>query len=430
MSYFAGSFGYLLILYHGGSLATGSYSVSLQSANLLLNPPFALSLPIIFYLLVLIYEKNYSLKTTIHFILGVIAIVAFKFYGIVVAGVFSLIFFYEMVKSKQIPWKQIILRLLFFFCLFFLMVIFVYNPFRSPTSEPLFKFSPFAMVHATIEERDLLYLPNIVNARYYLYAQGVWGPRLLAIELFSTAIFILLHFGARILGLVYICFQFFRRKTTSHNYYIFFTIVATTLATILFIQRGEWWNTVQFSYYGIALSNIFLAIVVFKIMQKKTLLRYILAGSIIVLLLPQNYQIFTTFTTRNSIYIDDKELEALAYLDKQPYGVVFTAFQDVEKQYRFLPYKLTGYVSAFTDKPIFYGHEAQMSITGIDYRERKARVESLDCTIFDEVDYIYFVKTLKRDFLDACQPQVGTFSRIYENDLVEIYSKFSSDAGD
>ncbi|MCX6732369.1 MAG: hypothetical protein NTV98_02410, partial [Candidatus Roizmanbacteria bacterium] len=79
-------------------------------------------------------------------------------------------------------------------------MIFIYNPFSNQGgAKSTFIFSPFEIVHSLIEEKNLFYLPTMTLARYSLQEHG-WGPRLLAIEMFTWALYIVYTFGIRSIG--------------------------------------------------------------------------------------------------------------------------------------------------------------------------------------------------------------------------------------
>lgn len=62
--YFADHFGYILYLYHHGSLFIGDQSFSLQSLTSLLNTQFALSLPLLMLQFLILKEKKISTRNS------------------------------------------------------------------------------------------------------------------------------------------------------------------------------------------------------------------------------------------------------------------------------------------------------------------------------------------------------------------------------
>ncbi|MEM4248431.1 MAG: hypothetical protein QXH80_04110, partial [Candidatus Nanoarchaeia archaeon] len=132
-----------------------------------------------------------------------------------------------------------------------------------------FIFSPFSIVHSIIEEKNLFYLPKLVNARYYLYSVNPLSPRLLAIELFTAFLFLFFNLGTRFLGLVDFLIRGIKRKVNLFEITLFLGTIFPFSLSLLFIQKGIWWNTIQFSYYGLFLANFFIADFLSKILKKK-----------------------------------------------------------------------------------------------------------------------------------------------------------------
>ena len=422
VSYFAGHLGYLLQIYHNSPIFGGSQSFALQSATILLNTQLALSLPFLFYLLILIKEKKFDLKSTWIFSLVVALIISLKFYGGVIAIFFGAVYFFESYFQK----KQIVFSIkqgLILVIPTLIAVILFYNPFLASKSGSVFIFAPFSIVHSMIEEANMVYLPDMVNARYFLYENDIYSPRLLFIELFSTFIYIVLNFGTRIFGLGYVLYRIIRRTVTKFEIYIFLAIILSVTLSVALIQKGDWWNTVQFSYYGIFLSNILLALFLYQLIKKKNILLYLIALLIILLTIPQNVNTIQGFTSKNTTYISREELEALAFLKDQPNGVVYNSFL-AREGYSFYDYRNSGYVSAFTNKQLYLAHIGPLKIIGVDPSERIKKVEEQDCSVLSKIDYIYFVTQHEKGILDNCQPILNnTFQEIFSNSEILIYKK-------
>ncbi len=300
-----------------------------------------------------------------------------------------------------------------------------YNPFEASKTGSIFTFSPFATVHSVIEADNMVYMKNIVNARYFLYAQEKWGVRLILIELMSVALYMGINYGTRVLGVVYSVWLVARRKIQRIDMYILIgSIVAATL-TVMLIQKGDWWNTVQFSYYGIFLANFLVARTLYDLCQSKKRIGIIVASIILIATLPSNALVIKTFTDADTAYIPRDEMRALAHLKELPDGVVFSAFdhkKDVE--YPFLSYEQTGYPAVFTGKQVYFGHTGPLTIIGVDYKARLERIKNKDCTVFDEVDYLYYVKHYSDDVIAQCALVTeGKFKVSYEDETAIVYRK-------
>ncbi len=419
--YFADSFGYLLYLYHEGSLYKGGQSFSLQSMTALLNTQFALTLPLLMMQLVFLKKKLFSPKYKI--LMGLLVFLSFglKFYGgvvsSVIAGWYIVEEFIENRRFSDSTKSAVIIGISGA-----LSILIFYNPFAAQTTGSVFTFSPFATVHSVIEAPDMLYKPDMVNARYYLYEHG-WSPRLVYIELFSTMLYFFLNFGTRSFGIVYILGKGILRKFSRFELYILFTVMIAFFLNIMLIQKGDWWNTVQFGYYAIFLSNIFLALLLYDLLASKRKILMVLAGIIILLTIPSILRTLNSFASLDTSYISRKELDAMAFLKKEPDGVIFNSFI-AHDGYSFLDYTYSGYVTAFTGKQTYLAHLGPLNIIGIDAKERNNRILSNDCTVFNEVEYIYKVKAHKSEPLKICKKLVEQkYNTIYSNSEVVIYGK-------
>jgi len=206
-------------------------------------------------------------------------------------------------KKYRIGFCQLISLVLFGL----LSVFLFYDPISSLQSGSTFIFKPFALVHPIIEDPSLFYLKNITNARYYLIEQNKLSPRLIIIEAFSLLLFLFFNFGTRILGFIYLIFKSIKKKVEEIEVYVFLTILFSVFLTIFFIQKGEWWNTIQFFYYALFLSNIFISKFLYELIKKKKIIGIITSLIIIIATIPVNIDILKSFVTFPSQYYISKD---------------------------------------------------------------------------------------------------------------------------
>ncbi len=419
--YFADSFGYWLPLIQEGSIFLGTQSFALQSLTSLLNTQFALTLPLIMTQLYILKTRKFTFKNGVFMGILVFFSMGLKFYGGVISLTIAGWYVLDELLEKRNFRKTLFTGGIMAFITGLSIVLF-YNPFAAAQTGSIFIFSPFATVHSVIEASNMVYLPDMVHARYFLYEAG-WSPRLVFIELFSTALYFLIHFGTRSFGFVYMLGKIILRKATRFEVYIFLTVLFAFSLNVLLIQKGDWWNTVQFGYYGIFLSNFLLAILIFDLLKLNKKLWTGLAVFIIFLTIPGMLRTAKTFMTTQTLYIPRSEVEAMKFLRDQPDGVVFTSFE-AKHGYPFLDYKVSGYVSAFTGKQTYLGHLGPLVIIGVDASDRLERLKKNDCTMFKEVGYVYFVKSHKDDLIKKCYiPLKKSFNKIYETKDVTILRK-------
>lgn len=435
-SFFGSSFTFLLPLYHNGSIWGASSLVAMQSGQVLTNIQFALSLVgllIIFYIL-----KTKKLDYRWIFITGLMLFLnlGLKFYGGFVSAVSIYIFlFIEHISSKdRFKFKYILntvakYSILSLFVV--LAIIMFYDPFHSFKSGSTFIFSPLSVIHSMIEEPALFYWLKMANARYFLYTKG-FGLRLLSIELFSTGIFLFFSLGLRIFSFIEIGIRIFKKTISKFDLAIILAAFSAFLFCILFVQKGEWWNVIQFYYYTLFILNFYTALFIYRILKqtKSNLIKIFIIGITIILTLPGNLDILKTFSHFPAqVYIPDAELQALAFLKTQPNGVVLTQKQNKSliKAETINPIAYaedSAYVSAFTSKQTYMNDYGVLIITGIDYKKQLERLKSLDCSILDEITYIYEIKSVPDDFFSNCvSPKQEKLKKIFENNEVIIYLK-------
>lgn len=410
-NYFGASFGVFFALFHKKTIWGSSSSLAMQPLLSLVNPQFAFSLLFILLILINYFEKNFSKKIFLYFIYLFINF-GLKFY----AGVVSLF----LISAFLIIEKKAFKKKLFSFFVFglstILSVVIFYQPFSaSKTGSPLF-FSPFSMVHHIIEERDLFYLPKLVNARYYLYQFG-WGTRLLLIELLSVFLFIFFNFGVRFFGLLYLTFHFLKKKINFYYLAILLTILFSISFTAFFVQKGIWWNTIQFTYYGLFLGNIFAALFLFFLIKKRQLFYYLLITFLLLINVPENLDILKSFIPfKKSNFIPREEFFALNFLKNRNKKVVFST--TINKEFITNNNLHSAYISAFSGKQSYFANELQLIVTGVDYKKRWEKIKGGDCSIFQDIDYIYKKNNEKLDSFNKCGLKLKT---IFKNNLVEIF---------
>lgn len=388
--FFGSSFGYFFTLYHKKTLIGSSSSLAMQAGLTLVNLQFAYSLIFLILLLIVLLKKQKTLKETL--LIGFLnfLILSLKFYGGVISLFLSVFYlFFENFKKFSLGQFFILIKNFLIIIFFLLVSIFVfYQPFQNKSNTG-FIFSPFSIVHSIIEEKNLFYLPKLVNARYYLYSVNPLSPRLLAIELFTAFLFLFFNLGTRFLGLVDFLIRGIKRKVNLFEITLFLGTIFSFSLSLLFIQKGIWWNTIQFSYYGLFLANFFIADFLSKILKKKkNFFALVTVFLIIILTLPENYDIIRGFIPNpNASYIPKEELEALIFLRKQKGSIVLSSVN--KKERKITNNFRTAFISAFSKKISYLSNETQLIVTGINFDERIKKIQEGNCLVLKNVDFIY-----------------------------------------
>lgn len=414
--FFGSSFSYLLNWHRLGNIWGASSVLSMQSAQAMLNPQFAWSLiPILLLLIGLNQDKRSYRDYLLYGFFGLIAM-GLKFYTgaafLVIVGTDILI---QSIKLRKITLSNI-LNLAIVLVMSIISVLIFYSP-GSSTGLP-FSFKPFATVNPIIEDQSLFYL-SIWAQRLYEYK----GLRLAILELVVLAIFTILNYGSRIFGII-ANFKKDKSKTPPTQTLLVVTSLVTFLLSILLVQRGVWWNTVQFLYVSLFLSGLLAASGMDKLFRAKGSMGYALIAVTILLTIPNNLDLARSFIHfPGTGYISKNEIDALSKLKKMENGVVLTPLFEPRPQLEIvnqLPRKYdTGYVSAYSNKQTYLTDLIQLQLTNIDYTSRKAKLQAFDCSVLGDVKYLYEYKDSEyvQRFFDC-----GTkLDRVIENEEVSVY---------
>lgn len=393
--FFSGSFTYILTLIKDKTILGSAGLLSQQILHTMYNAQYALSNLIILYLLIKIVDNKINLRTV--FIFGFLTFVnmGLKFYGGAVTLVLSGLFILSKAQSNKL--KNSIIFFLIILIFFGLSILLFYSPFSSTKTGSIFSFAPFALVHPITEDPGLFYQRNLTDARYFLMTKGI-GPKLILIEIINLTLFLFFYMGVRFFGLIYLGVKIITRKYKVYDLIMLGTMMIATIASLLLVQKAEWWNTIQFFYYAIFLSTIYISEFTYNLYQRKNWFAKLLIVLIFILTIPTTIDIaigsFKPFP--GGTYVPKEEVEALQYLKKQPKGIVYSPFfNDKVRQNHQVPIPLyangdTAYVTAFSGQTSYFNDLVQIRLTGIDYEKRMKMVISNDCQILKEIDYIYY----------------------------------------
>ncbi|EKD89951.1 MAG: hypothetical protein ACD_32C00110G0007 [uncultured bacterium] len=425
--YFAGSFGWIAEYLRGKTFGGESAFWANQSISFNLNPPFAISLIIIIaFLNLLLNRKTMGSRMGIFvstLLLG--SLVGFKAYAAVLA-ISSLLF----ISLINIFKKEYSYLLISAFSLFFSFFVFLFN-FQS--NAQLMIFSPFWLIHSMIDSPDRVGWTKLSIARIAGLETKNWF-KFLSVEAISLLIFIAGNLGVRILSLG----SLVKIKDIVKDNNLLFILVFTILSfliPIFFIQSGNPWNVIQFSYYGLYVTALATGpILAYLIFRLPKLLSFLIILGVLVLT-PINSVTTATYYLGFLPHgrIDNKELEALNFLFKQEYGTVLTypydrrLQQKISEPWPLFAYDSTAYVAALSGKAVFLEDEGQNQILLTDYKRRLIAAKDffqsnfLDGNTFlenNKIKYIYIPKAFKI----RMEGSSLSVKNIFENDEVIIYS--------
>ncbi len=415
--FFSTSFG-ILILWFKHHTLSGSVGIpTMQGALSMTNPQFMWSLCVLLAIWIITRKDKWTGSLGVLVFIGL----GLKFYFIVPALIFILWYILTLINSRK--FKNAFITVLSTG----IGLVISYLVFYSGGASGGLVWKPLEIPHQIIEDANLWYDQIMVQERYYIQQLGhMWSPRLWWIEARTIFYFIFFNFGIRLVGVVGIAlFAIFNKRNARRFIPILIGVIVCTLMPILFIQRGTWWNSIQFLYYAIFLSSILTAEFVWQISQKRNMLFSIVIVLIcICLFLPTNYEMATMYSSQKGVrYIPDEEIQALQSLRKLPYGVVLTqAFSPKETNVLADNYD-TAYVSAYSGKPVYLADKDQLNLLGTSYTKKLQTLTDDPCSLLSEAQYVYIRLNAQDKKMSNCVELPVKFTRIYKNTMVSVWSR-------
>lgn len=371
MTFFAGSWGWIITLINMNEISGESLFWATQSISLHLNPPYALSLVVLLSVLVLMTDKAPSLFKLVMISLLVSFLWGVKAYaGLLLVIALLLYSVIHFIKTKD---KS-------FLIVSFLSVIFSAVIFFTLTtkSNALFQFNPLWLIESMIGANDRLGIQSLATLRDVYISQDQ-TIRVYVVNIVLVSIFILGNLGARAIATPLALKSLF---TNSLLQLLSLIIISGFAISLLFVQKGNNWNVIQFVYYSLFISGIFTTLTFQRAQEiiKNSLVRRAVLGSILITIALGS---LTTYGTLKNFYakaahsaISYEEISALDELKRQEKGIVLTVPFTIKEGMQFsnpvpLRYYVTSsYVSAFTQKPVFISDEVNLEIMNANYKRR------------------------------------------------------------
>jgi hypothetical protein len=258
--FFSSSFGHFFTLYWDKSIKGSSGLLAMQGEVGMTNPQFMWSLVGLLYLLDIFtsyYFRKQNLTAKRLFSIGLTLLIlsGLKLYSAFIGCIMLLALSSVLIARRQYR-SSLILAICTLLALASAYLLF----YRQTGSTSGFILQPFALVKEVFADRRLFYSPQIIEEWSVLLPNS---KRLLWYQLQATGIYLFTSFGIRNISILFFTWwmiQKLRRKNTSrfYDYICVLVIIALVCVTpgILLIQKGIWWNTVQFIYYGIFVLSI------------------------------------------------------------------------------------------------------------------------------------------------------------------------------
>lgn len=427
--YFSGSFGWIITLFRGGGFNGESLFWAQQSISTLINPPFALSLLIIFIALYVLAKNNFRHLNSKNVLLlsllfGVLTQV--KIYaGLLILPALFVSGIWDFVRRRDVS----LIKIFFISTIFSFLILLPTFNFKSGG----LIFQPFWFLENMVSNTDRLYWPKMASALYNYKLSGNFLKGTIAYSLVFI-LFLVGNMGIRIISFLYILKRIIKHKIFDIFEVIIMVIVFLGIAIpTIFIQTGNSWNAIQFFYYSLVFLSVLTGIVVGKCFEDLKSNKKFNKASVFLISVVFVFTIPTTVATlrhylpgRPPAKIPNSELKALAYLRQLPDGVVLTIPISKPVQTVSNPplplylYESTAYVSAMTGKTTFLDDVVNLDITGYAWKERLAEITknmgNLEYFKNHGIDYIYVA-----DVNDFTVKDEMKLLNIYNKDGIAIY---------
>ncbi len=435
LAYFAGSFGWILSIVRGGDFYGGESAFwANQPSTMLLNMPFALSAPIFFCALLslLLFLERKQGFMVVAILFG--ALIEFKAYG----GLLLLSSLASLAGVDFIKNRSVVLIKPLLVAIVIALVVFLPNNFGSSA---LFQFQPLWFIHTMLQSPDRVFWPRLDLAIISGQENANW-LKFTAASSLGILIFIIGNLGLRSLGIItwikWIIFSVRKETVDPKNNLHFFLLILSVMAIMapmLFVQKGNPWNAIQFFYYVVLVFNVLAAISIAKILSPfPTTIRSLLLAMLLILAVPTTIAIFYTYLPdRAPARISKEEYQALKFLQNQDRRVVLTYPYQPRAKEKFLEplplfaYDTTAYVTALSGHPSYLDDLMNNQIMDYDIAGRLSGQKEF----FRTGDFYWakqFLKDNKIGYIyvrvdQPWSPDMGNYNikEIFANDQVKIY---------
>lgn len=433
--YFGGSFGWLVSLIQGRGWGGESLFWAQQSISTLINPPFAVSLVLIFSGLLSLLNALETKKINWYvwsILLFSLTSVTKIYAGIIVLTGLGLVSLYEIYTLKKFRLMIVTLVTGLFSALLFFPL--------NRNSSSLIHFQPFWFLETLMALSDRLGWPRFYQAMTTYRQSGNFIKAFLAYA-GALALFIVGNLGSRILfvaGLSGLNKKF--TLTGVVTIFLFQGIFLGILFPSLFVQEGTPWNTIQFFYYSQIFAGILAGLGLSRLLVVKKPLAVLITIIIVGVTLPTTLNSLQNYLpARPPAMVGNTELSALSTLKNLPPGRVLTYPYDSQAAIAaesnpprpLYLYESTAYVAALSAQKIYLEDEVNLNITSYDWHTRRANALEFFNTTDPvlarsflskySIQYIYLAE-VARFRPKLSESQLG-FTNIYENSQTAIWQK-------
>lgn len=417
-AYFASSFGWIVNLVKDEQIGGESTFWANQPVSMNINPPYAMSLVVIIFAIILLdlYLKKPNIIKGMVVSLLIGLLIGIKAY----AGAIALAALFVLTLKKIFFDKSFVLLPVFVLSSVIFTALYLSI---SRGSGSLIIFQPLWLIDTMIDAGDRVGIPNF-TARRFAYLGGHKWFHYVAVELICLVIFFAGNLGTRIVSVWGLRKKFFKDDM---HLLIFIMMGASVIPPLLFVQKGNPWNIVQFFYYFLFFAGLYAA-------NSLKNLPVLVTIAIVVITPISSVATFRSLLYPNPpAYLPTGELTALTFLKSEIPGTVLKHPFDLSLRGGFKdPFPLSvyadnTYVSAYSTKSVYIEDAEQQIVLNTDYKERLASAQRFfvekDLTWSakflkdNNIRYLYLPKIYHLPMAEAEYPM----AKIFENEDVNMY---------
>ncbi len=376
--FFGNSFAFLMTAYSSHTLVGSSIRgfpliLSIQPITMFYNHQFALSCVFLLLAMWILHKNNdnvsFQKATALAFLFAIL--LAIKVYaGVAMLSYVGIYLFIQLLQRRQkiAPVVSFAIQALIW------IVVVMAGMYGIRLGEPpTFVYDPLAFIQSIIDDPSHFFNLSIALARTYLEAQSSFSPRLIAIYSGGIILFYLVNFGVRLVALWQLVSMIRMKKIEAHSIALWLTIIFLSVMPLLFVQAGDWFNTMQFLYYAVFLMSFLAADVLAHTKGVVQIASIVFVSIVCVIPLIDVIRL----TSEPQVHIPDDIMQAANYLKAQPVGTAHThGFVMGDSR-----------IPALTQKQAHIADIPVLKNTGIDPSVRLHVIEN-DLTP-DGVDYIW-----------------------------------------
>lgn len=418
LAYFGSSFGWIISLIRHEPIGGESAFWANQPVSMNLNPPYAISLIILIFTAIMLdsYLKKAGFWKAVILTLAFGFLIGFKAYaGAIALGALLLLTLKKVFIDKEYAILPVFLGASGISMAIYFLI--------SRGGAGLIEIQPLWLINTMIDAGDRVGIPNLTARRFAYLAERKWF-NFSAVEIVSLIIFFIGNLGTRIVAFWGIQKKFLKNDL---HLFIFFAAAASLVPPLIFVQKGNPWNIVQFFYYFMFFSGLYAA----------NALKKLPVPALIIILLFTPISSLATFRSwlypNPPAYLPTGEYQGLTFLSGRAPGTVLKVpfnpairgnFKD---PFPLAVYADETYVSAFSSHPVFIEDAEQQTILDSNYKPRLEEASRFfiekDLSwskkfLFDNnIKYVYLPKIY---YLPEAE-QEYPMTKIFENGSVNIY---------